>query len=95
MKVIDRSRYRYIGVRVINVGDSIERFYAFECVVNGFKPEVVLVKEARLQYANWGKVFFDEKILESSSCVKGDYEFEKSLDLNERKWRGTERPAQC
>lgn len=97
MKTFLRSKYEYIGVRKIcsdrNNRDE-EVYYAFRCIKANFSPEVVLVKEARLLYDDWGCVYFNEVYLDTTSlCVKGGNDLEKSLVYNERKWRGTERPA--
>jgi hypothetical protein len=98
MKTFLRSKYEYIGVKAITPSHSEEMdelYFAFRCIKENFSPEVVLVKSARLLYDDWGQVFFDEINLSTSSLsVKSRSKFEKSLVYNERKWRGTERPAQ-
>lgn len=90
MKIFSRDKYEFIGVRELTCSSeaSGDYYFAFRCIKRNFSPEVVFVKEARLEYANWGHVFFNECYMDTTSlCVKGGSDCEKSLIYNERKWR--------
>lgn len=91
MKIFSRDKYEFLGIRALAIGDSEqieECFFAFKCIKVDFSPEIVLVKEAKLVYADWGYVYFNQQYINTSSlCVKADSDCQKSLIYNERKWR--------
>lgn len=85
MKVFNANKYKFVDVTCFND----EPYYAFECIKEDFSPEVVLVKEARLEIQPKQWLFFDEIQLDeakktgnySQLCVNRMKAYAKLIDL--------------
>lgn len=92
MKIFHRDKYEFQAI-VINPLDN-KPYYAFKCIKSNFTPELILVDEAKMIYADLGYVYFERSDLEKSitldqesSRVKPTGITAKNLAENESKWR--------
>lgn len=84
MKIFNRNKYQFTGVKQLSEGDL---YYSFELTNPFYSKEICLVKAAKLLYDDGGFVYFDESELDESSCVNQTAKYSRDLLYNESKWQ--------
>lgn len=59
MKVFHSDKYQFVDI--MKHGRSL--YYAFECIKEDFVSELVLVRQARVDFPDHSKLYFDEALL--------------------------------
>lgn len=60
MKVFNSNKYQFFDIVEC---DNIP-YYAFRCLKTDFSPEIVLVRQARVDFNGTSRMFFDECVLD-------------------------------
>lgn len=78
MKVFHSDKYQYFDI--VSCDDQL--YYAFRCTKKDFSPEIVLVRQARVDFGRDERMYFDEYVLDD---VKEDSKLLNSIRVNLQK----------